>query len=362
MSTNIVVLGSCMIDFTCYASRLPKPGETIFGSEFKIKYGGKGANQCVSAAKLGATTTLIGSLGNDNYAKTYLDILKKENVDTAYIQIQKDKQSGIAHITVASNGENSIVVVPGANDLLSVDQVIYSADLIKNATVLLCQFESPLDATLQALRIHKGHGLSIVNGSPAVENIHPEIFELCDIFCINETEAELITGVQPLMLSNAQNAIDILFSKGCNMVILTLGSLGAVYASKENRKITQISTTKVDPIDTTGAGDAFLGSLSYFKAYHPHLSTKECISRACKIATETVLKIEPNRSKVRRAHRLVREAFSFSLIHSSLSLSLSFSLFLSLFSLPLSLSLSLSGPIGEGDLYVFRRLSIIGNL
>ncbi|XP_043674028.1 ribokinase-like isoform X3 [Vespula pensylvanica] len=276
MNTNIVVLGSCMIDFICYASRLPKPGETILGNEFKIKYGGKGANQC---------------LGSDNYAKTYLDILKKENVNTTYIQIQKDKQSGIAHITVASNGENSIVVVPGANDLLSVDQVTHSADLIKNATVLLCQFESPLDTTLQALRIHKGHGLSIVNGSPVVENIHPEIFQLCDIFCINETEAELITGVQPLMLSNVQNAIDILFSKGCNMVILTLGPLGAVYASKDDREITQISTTKVDPIDTTGAGDAFLGSLSYFKAYHPHLSTKECINRACKIATKTVLKI-----------------------------------------------------------------------
>ncbi|KAK2576297.1 hypothetical protein KPH14_005662 [Odynerus spinipes] len=290
MSSNIVVVGSCMIDFTCYSSRLPKPGETICGNKFQIKYGGKGANQCVAAAKLGASTALVASLGSDSFAQDYLEILKKENVNASYIQIQKDKHSGVAHITVAENGENCIVIVPGANDSLSSEHVITSAELIKNATVLLCQFETPLDATLHALRIHKGHGLSIVNGAPAVENVDPEIFELCDIFCVNETEAEVITGVQPLTLSNAQEAIDILLSKGCNFVILTLGPLGAVYASQSDTKITQISATKVQPIDTTGAGDAFLGSLAYFKAYHPSLPTSECIRRACEIATKSVLK------------------------------------------------------------------------
>lgn len=290
MSSNIVVVGSCMIDFTCYSSRLPKPGETIRGNKFQIKYGGKGANQCMAAAKLGASTALVASLGSDSFAQDYLEILKKENVNVSHIQIQKDKQSGIAHITVADNGENCIVIVPGANDCLSPKHVITASELIKNATVLLCQFETPLDVTLHALRIHKGHGLSIVNAAPAIENFDPEIFELCDIFCVNETEAEVITKIQLLELSNAQEVIDVLLSKGCNLVILTLGPLGAVYASKSDRKIKQISATEVQPVDTTGAGDAFLGSLAYFKAYHPHLSTYECIERACEIATRSVLK------------------------------------------------------------------------
>lgn len=308
MTSNIVVVGSCMIDFSCYSPRLPKPGETIIGNEFHIKYGGKGGNQCVAAAKLGASTALVASLGSDTFGQNYLEVLKKENVNASYVQIQKDKQSGIAHITVAENGENCIVIVPGANDLLSPEHVITSTELIKNATVLLCQFETPLDSTLQALRIHRGHGISIVNAAPALENVDPELFQLCDIFCVNETEAEVITGVEPLSLSNAQEAIDILLSKGCNLVILTLGPLGAVYASQDNKKITQILTTKVQPVDTTGAGDAFLGSLAYFKAYHPHLSTSECIRRACEIATKSVLKIGTQESFPKKED-LPRELF-----------------------------------------------------
>ncbi|EFN80282.1 ribokinase isoform X2 [Harpegnathos saltator] len=290
MTPRIVVVGSCMIDFTCFSHRLPKPGETIIGTRFEKKYGGKGANQCVAAAKLGASTALVASLGSDMFAQEYLEILKKENVDTSHVRIQKDKHSGVAHITVAEDGENSIVIVLGANESLTPEHADSAVDVIKNASVLLCQFETPLEATLRALKLHRGHGLSIVNGAPAIESVDPEILRSCDIFCANETEAEVMTGVRPVDLSSAQQVADKLLAKGCNAIILTLGPLGAAYASTTSRIVTWIPTTAVAAVDTTGAGDAFLGALAYFKAYHPQLPTDECVRRACIVATQSVLK------------------------------------------------------------------------
>ncbi|XP_024886355.1 ribokinase-like [Temnothorax curvispinosus] len=287
---KIVVVGSCMIDFTCFSPRLPKPGETIVGTRFEKNYGGKGANQCVTAAKLGGSTALIASLGSDPFAQEYLEIFRKENVDASRVKIQSDKHSGVAHIVVAENGENSIVIVLGANESLTPEHVDSAADVIKSASVLLCQFEVPLESTLRALKLHQGHGLSIVNGAPALKNPDPEILKLCDIFCVNETEAEVTTGIHPVDLSNVQQVADELLAKGCNAIILTLGPLGAAYASRANRNVTRISTTEVHPVDTTGAGDAFLGGLAYFKAYHPELPMDECIRRACVVATKSILK------------------------------------------------------------------------
>ncbi|XP_020296651.1 ribokinase-like [Pseudomyrmex gracilis] len=290
MTPKIVVVGSCMIDFTCFSPRLPKRGETLIGTKFETKYGGKGGNQCVASAKLGGSTALIASLGYDTFAQKYLEILKEEKVNTSHVKIQNDKHSGTAHITVTEDGENSIVIVLGANESLTPKHVESAVDVIKSASVLLCQFEIPLESVRCALELHHGHGLSIVNGAPALENPDPKILQLCDIFCINETEAEVMTGIQPVELSNIQHVADKLLDKGCNAIIITLGPLGAVYASKTNRNVIRISTDKVQPVDTTGAGDAFLGALAYFKAYHPQLSIDEYIRRSCIIATRSVLK------------------------------------------------------------------------
>ncbi|XP_077274143.1 ribokinase isoform X4 [Temnothorax americanus] len=163
---KIVVVGSCMIDFTCFSPRLPKPGETIVGTRFEKNYGGKGANQCVTAAKLGGSTALIASLGSDPFAQEYLEIFRKENVDASRVKIQSDKHSGVAHIVVAENGENSIVIVLGANESLTPEHVDSAADMIKSASILLCQFEVPLESTLRALKLHQGHGGSYDGHSP----------------------------------------------------------------------------------------------------------------------------------------------------------------------------------------------------
>ncbi|XP_024938599.1 ribokinase isoform X2 [Cephus cinctus] len=273
-----------------YSPRLPKPGETLAGSKFEQNYGGKGANQCVSATKLGASTAMVAALGSDVFGNEYLQRLKLEDVNVSHVTLKKNIHSGIAQITVANNGENTIVIVPGANTLLSTEDVDAAADIIRNAPVLLCQFEIPLETTLHALKLHQNHGLSILNGAPALANPNPELLKACDIFCVNETETEIMTGIQPLSLSNAQEAIDILLSQGCNTVILTLGALGALLASKESTKFIHIVTEQVDPVDTTGAGDAFLGAFAYFRAYHSHLSLEESIRRACQVATVSVLK------------------------------------------------------------------------
>ncbi|XP_008551445.1 ribokinase isoform X1 [Microplitis demolitor] len=290
MSEGIVVVGSCMIDFTSYVPRLPKPGETLVGMEFKRTVGGKGANQCVSAAKLGASTTLIASLGSDIFGEEYLQILKSFKINTNFIKIRKDVSSGVAQIMVADNGENSIVIVLGANALLCPADVDEAEGVIKNAAVLLTQFETSLDTTLHALKLHKGRGVSIVNGAPAVANPDLNVLKNCDIFCVNETETEIMTGIEPLTLDNAQEALNKLFKLGCNTVIITLGAEGAVFASRDEPEMTHVPVEKVKPVDTTGAGDAFLGALAYFIAYHSKLTLKKQIERACQVAKKSVMK------------------------------------------------------------------------
>ncbi|XP_017882124.1 ribokinase-like [Ceratina calcarata] len=290
MFSKIVVVGSCMIDFTSFAPRLPKAGETIIARKFEIKYGGKGANQCVQAVKLGASATIVACLGYDIYAQEYLKIFKKLNIDTTNISIVEDQHSGIANIIVADNGENSIVTVLGANESLSTKHVDSAADTIKSASVLLCQFETSLESTLHALKLYKGHGFSIVNGAPATAKVDSELLSLCDVFCVNETETEVMTGVLPEELSSIQEAIGRLLDMGCNTVILTLGERGAAYASREDRTVKLVPTTSVQPVDSTGAGDAFLGAFAYFKSYHPDLTMDECVRRSCYVATQSVLK------------------------------------------------------------------------
>ncbi|XP_048507800.1 bifunctional ribokinase/ribose-5-phosphate isomerase A-like [Athalia rosae] len=288
---EVVVLGSCMVDFSCYSSRFPKAGETLCGKRFAMSNGGKGANQCVAAARLGSSTALIASLGADSFGREYLEKLKLENVDISKVHLRDGIHSGIAQITVTDSGENSIIIVPGANTLLSPEDVNDAQELIKNAKVLLCQFETPLSSTLQALKMFKGRGLSILNGAPAIQNPDPELLRSCDIFCINETEAEMMTGVHISGLFEAQIAVNELLNQGCNAVLLTLGALGAVYASTNSRNVIHVPTAEVTPIDTTGAGDAFLGSFAYFAAYHTNLSIAEIVKKACYVASQTVIKI-----------------------------------------------------------------------
>ncbi|XP_053950658.1 ribokinase isoform X2 [Anastrepha ludens] len=247
-----------------YTERLPKAGETLHGHTFLTGYGGKGANQCVAAARLGAKCAMIAKLGDDTWGSNYLKQLQTENVNVDHVEQCKGATTGIAQISVADSGENHIVIVVGANNLLSGEDVKKAKALFETAKILICQFETPLNATLDALRAFKG--ISILNAAPALAETPSDLIKAATIFCVNETEAALTTGCGDIStLEHAKTAMKKLLEMGANNVIITLGSLGAVYVRSENPlqfiHVPAIKVTKV--VDTTGAGDAFIGALAF---------------------------------------------------------------------------------------------------
>lgn len=304
MVKKIVVVGSCMIDLNCYSKRLPKCGETLTGDKFSIGFGGKGANQCVAAARIGGAdiqTTLVARVGDDTFGADYLANLKKNNIDTEFVQTTPQQHSGVAQISVAATGDNTIVIVPGANTCLSAADVHAARQRLEEADVALFQFETPIGTTLEALRLMRagGKGIAIVNAAPAVADPDPEVFKLSDIFCVNETEAEELTGLSltsaagpDALIAAAGEAAQALLQKGCRVVILTLGAHGAVVAGHDPKAGScHMPATPTKAVDTTGAGDAFLGALAYFVAAKKHLRLLDQVRRAMVYATLSVEKL-----------------------------------------------------------------------
>lgn len=287
-SPAVVVVGSANTDLVAYVPRLPMPGETLNGTTFETGFGGKGANQCVSAAKLGASTAMVCKLGEDSFGTDHVKNFKELGVHTEHVTTTDKAATGVAPIMVDEKGENSIVVVLGANDLLSEEDVENARGFIENAKVLLCQHEIKMETTLAALRIAKEANVtSIYNPAPAIPSqMVPESFSLPSIFCANETEAQLFTGVEITDEKSAESACHELVKKGAQSVLLTLGSKGSMLLHDGVIKIVPVE--KVDVVDTSGAGDCFLGALAYFLSEHSQLTWLEAISRANKVASFSV--------------------------------------------------------------------------
>ncbi|KAJ0176154.1 hypothetical protein K1T71_008328 [Dendrolimus kikuchii] len=281
---KIVILGSCCVDFATYAPRLPKPGETLIGNKFTTSFGGKGANQCVAASRLGGNTFMICRIGDDESGIKYKDHLRDEGVDVTHVWITPGISTGVALIAVADNGENQIVIVQGANNHLSVADVENSADLIKSADILIGQLETPYETTLAAFKLN--NGIKLFNAAPAKTGIE-EILPFCTILCVNESEASLLTNLD-VNISNAAIALKKLLDTGCETVIITLGANGAVYATKNNLQCIHVLCENVLPVDTTGAGDAFVGALATFLVTHKIQPLHQIIGAACHIATISV--------------------------------------------------------------------------
>ncbi|KAK6628019.1 hypothetical protein RUM44_010501 [Polyplax serrata] len=290
---DVVVVGSCMIDLTCYAPRLPKSGETLCGSNFTIGFGGKGCNQCVAASKLGAKSVLVARIGNDSFGNNYSKKLREYGIGTKYVQVTEGVATGMAQITVADTGENHIVIVLGANEKLTESDVKNVADLIQNSFVLVCQMEIPEMSTVAALQIKatSGKGKSILNAAPATRDMNPLLFALPDIFCVNESEAEIITGMKITDPSSSEKVIQDLIKRGCKEVIITLGEMGAVYGRQGTNKCVYVPTQQVTAVDTTGAGDAFLGALAFYLSSKPDMEMEEMIKRAHRVASLSVQKL-----------------------------------------------------------------------
>ncbi|XP_030378763.1 ribokinase-like [Scaptodrosophila lebanonensis] len=286
---DVLVFGSAIIDFVCYTPRLPKAGETLHGHNFQTGYGGKGANQCVAAARLGSKAALVAKLGDDSFGADYLRQLRAEGINVQHVDQLSGQTTGVAQIAVSDGGENNIIIVVGANNSLSADDATRAQPLLAQAKVLVCQLETPLAATLAALRLCKG--TSIVNAAPALEQTPPELLQLASILCVNESEAALMTGVAEISsVCEAKTAVSRLIELGANTVIITLGKLGAVCATRKSPTLCEhVPAPVVDKVvDTTGAGDAFIGALAHNLARFPEHALTAHIAAACAVASKSV--------------------------------------------------------------------------
>jgi ribokinase len=286
---KILILGSSNTDMVVKSERLPKPGETIIGGDFMINPGGKGANQAVAASRLGGDVIFVCKVGNDDFGERTCAILEKEKIDTSYIIKEKGGISGVALITVDKDGENSIVVASGTNASFSVSDLSDVKDVIKNASILVLQLEIPIGTAIEASKIAKENGVTVMlNPAPAPSNgIPKELLDNVDIIIPNETEAEIITGIEVFNSETAVKAAEVMNGMGISTVIITMGSKGAFL--KDNKHSILIPSTKVNAIDTTAAGDTFCGALSV--AFAESQDIVDAIKFACKASAIAVTRM-----------------------------------------------------------------------
>ncbi|XP_030642156.1 ribokinase [Chanos chanos] len=286
---DVVVVGSCMTDLVSQAPRLPKAGETIHGHKFFIGFGGKGANQCIQAARMGARTAMVCKVGKDFFGDNYIQNFKNNCVSTELVKQTDEAATGAASIIVNDAGENAIVIVAGANMLLGDEDLQHAWPVLSRAKVLVCQLEISPDTSLQALRMaQQRHVKTIFNAAPAIPDLSADFYKASDIFCCNETEAELFTGSAVSTVEDAGRVGLELLKRGCGSVIITLGPQGCVVVQSADATPVHVPTSKVTPVDTTGAGDSFIGALAFYIACCPELSLVEMAKRANLVAAISV--------------------------------------------------------------------------
>ena len=282
---NICVIGSLNMDLVVNVDTMPKPGQTIIGSNFKEVPGGKGANQAVAMARLNGNVSMIGKVGEDGFGQTLINSLKNDKVDTTYIQTAKGA-TGVALITVDKNAQNSIVVSPGANFEVKEDDIDNNIEAIKNSDIVVLQLETPLNTIKYALNKAKElNKYTILNPAPAVK-LDDEIIKNVDLLTPNETELEIISGVSIETEEDIQKAAQIMIEKGVKELIVTLGSKGSLYINKEKSMFKK--AYKVEAVDTTAAGDSYTGALAV--ALSNDKTIEEAMDFASKVGALSVLK------------------------------------------------------------------------
>jgi ribokinase len=280
---SIAVVGSINTDMFTYLTKVPSSGETIRGESFSTGFGGKGANQALISARLGARTFMVGCIGEDAFGESLLDHFQSEEIQVNLIE-KVEGSSGVATILVESNGNNRIVIIPGANHKIKKSQVEKSINSISNLGIILGQFEIPQEVTLAAFRVAKEQGaITILNPAPAQE-IKKELLDICDWLIVNESEFQELNpnGLGP------ENDSDIrkLASDFKLNLIVTLGENGVKYSNPNIGKVIQIDTNKVDAVDTTGAGDTFVGAFAF--GILNNLETIDAIKLGCNCAALSV--------------------------------------------------------------------------
>jgi len=273
---RIAVVGSANVDLTTFADQFPKPGETIFGRKFDLGFGGKGANQAVAARLCGADVFMVARVGDDLFGPSTIKNFEKLGIDAAHVRQVSGVSSGVAPIFVDPSGQNRIIVVKGANDELKPRDVDAAAEMLKSADCIVLQFEIPLETVYYTIKFAHNNGIRcILNPAPAQPIDMKAVADL-DYFVPNESEAETISGMPVRTLDDAKQCASKLLASGIRRVILTLGANGLLLAGGEGME--HVSAFDVKSVDSTGAGDAFIGSFATFLG--EGLPEREAVKRA----------------------------------------------------------------------------------
>jgi len=254
---DILVIGSLNADLVVRAPHFPQPGETISGDDLHIIPGGKGANQAVAAAKQGASVAMLGRVGNDSFGPFLLDSLKSNSVDITHVHAD-DSATGTAIIVVDANGQNSIVLSAGANGKVSPADVDNVTSL--RPSLILLQLEIPIPTVLHAAQYARKNNIRVILNPAPAKPLPDELISLIDFIIPNETELSLLTGIEVKDIPSAEKAAKVLLDRGAKNVIVTLGEKGALLVS--GNQTTQVNAYKVNVVDTTAAGDAFIGGFA----------------------------------------------------------------------------------------------------
>ncbi len=295
-SPRIVVIGSANVDLTTFTDIFPQPGETIFGREFHLGFGGKGANQAVAARLCGADVAMLARVGDDLFGPATIQNFTGHGIDTTHVQITRGVSSGVAPIFVDSSGQNRILVVKGANDRLLPADIDAASSVLEQADFIILQLEIPLETVYHSLRFARAHGIrTILNPAPAQPLDFDQISN-ADYLIPNESEAETLSRMPVCNLDEARACAERFLKTGLQRVIITLGVNGALCAGNDG--IEHVPAFRVQAFDTTGAGDAFIGGLAYFLA--TGLSEREAISRANLYAALSTMSVGTQRSFITR--------------------------------------------------------------
>ena len=280
MNSKICVIGSSNIDQIAYTQNIPADGETLFGDSFQMGFGGKGANQAVMAGLLGADVYMITCLGDDVYKEMTITNYQANNVNTDHIQMVRGS-SGVAPIWVDSTGQNRIIVIPGANNEIDATKAISSMEEIGDIAVLVGQCEIPMDVNHEVFKYARSNSIvTIFNPAPAT-TLDKEFLNHISWLIPNENEFKLISGMEP----NNENFMKFKKEVPCNLIV-TLGEKGAVLVEEDGTKYFEAPT--VEAVDTTGAGDSFIGTFAY--ELSEENSPEECIKKAVAKASQSVTK------------------------------------------------------------------------
>ncbi|MFM7022081.1 MAG: ribokinase [Flavobacteriales bacterium] len=286
-TANIIVIGSSNSDMVIQSEKLPKPGETVLGKKFFMNPGGKGANQAVAASRLGGAVLFIARVGNDLFGKQAVFTFKKEGIDASFVVSDTQNPSGVALISVDEKGENSIVVAPGANNALNVDDIRRAEKEIAAAEIVLTQLEIPMNAVEFIGDITASAGKKLILNPAPATTLSDALLKNIFVITPNETEAEILSGITVVDEISAAQAAKKIRARGVQNVIITMGGSGAFILSDEFSGL--VAAPKVKALDTTAAGDVFNGALAV--ALSEKMSIKEAVEFAVRAASVSVTRM-----------------------------------------------------------------------